>query len=349
MASNQDSPSLKNISILDERPIPTCKKRITLIYNDLLAQQCIEIETERATKFEKLITFMIDDTIAAKLTPISNFTSTRAVARNLKNVILNQYLKLAKPIKASSVVFDTRDTEPNNMAHLMIQIIPLCLHAKNTSKLDVQFIFSKVYQPFLQLLQAFEIKTIFTSRKIQGTFLKVRATRGLAAYEASNVFDCPATTFISGTYDNYKFSSGMQNMDKIFIARRGARSLINHSEVEQLLTQHGYKTVYMEDYAIPVQLGIASEANEIVATHGAAIGLLILRKNIKSLIEIFPPNVYHDYFSVALGDKVNQYIQLISSFDSRVLGNSWGAIWAFKNKAFSADIAQIKKALSLLN
>ena len=137
--------------------------------------------------------------------------------------------------------------------------------------------------------------------------------------------------------------------EKLFIARRGARGLINHQAIANMLNKIGYTTIFMEDYTIGEQLGIASQAKDVVAVHGASMGMFVLNKQLNSLIEICPPNVYHEYFAVALAQSVKKHIQIIPSFDSNVGYSGWDAIVHFKNKPFSANESQLELALSMLN
>jgi hypothetical protein len=110
----------------------------------------------------------------------------------------------------------------------------------------------------------------------------------------------------------------------------------------------GYVTVFMEDYPIRRQLEIAASARDIVATHGAAMGLLVVNKSINSIIEICPPNVYHELFPVALGARIDNYIQIMPSFDINVACAGWPAILKYKSMPFALGDELLEAALGLL-
>lgn len=349
MQVNKKTKAIKDVSILDERVAAPSSNTVNFLFNNLEENKCIEIEMGRPTYFKNMITVSIDSISSERFIPYNKINSFKSFARNIRSFVLNLFAFSLKPIEFDTFVFDTRDNEPNNIAHLMIQVIPFCLHARNLSNKNIQFISHKLSAPYKKLLNEFDINPIVTNRKIKGSLVKVFGTRGFAAYDISNVFDCPPITFVPDIYNNYQFSSGLEKMNKIFISRRGARALKNHVEVEKLLADHGYKTIYMEDYSIGVQLGIASEANDIVAVHGASMGMLVLRKSINSLIEICPPNIYHEFFSVALGSRVKKYIQIMDTLDSRVAFNDYSTFEFFKSKAFSANIQQLNRALEMIN
>jgi hypothetical protein len=354
MQNNQLNPTINDVRILDERDVPAPKSILYFIHNQLLDKQLSELKVteipiSRPTYFSKTITACVQNTAPAIMLEYGQINSLRSLARNLKAFLYNLVAKKSKPLSFNTNVFDVRDISPNNIAHLMVQAIPLCLHARDLAGPDIEFIFTKMGAPFKTLLNEFGINPIISNKKIKAPFIKISATRGFAAYNIATAFDCQTFTFLPNVYEKYQFSSGLAGMHKIFISRRGMRGLVNHNEVEQLLTSKGYKTVFMEDYSLAVQLGIASEATDIVAVHGASMGMLVLRKSINSLIEICPPNAYQDYFAVALGDRVKKHIQMMDSFDSRVRFNDYSVIAHYKNQPFSANIVQLNHALAMID
>ncbi len=65
---------------------------------------------------------------------------------------------------------------------------------------------------------------------------------------------------------------------RIFISRKGNRSLINESEIEELLNKYGFKKFYYEDIPISQQWSIGRNAEVIVGLHGAALSSTVLTK-----------------------------------------------------------------------
>ena len=117
-------------------------------------------------------------------------------------------------------------------------------------------------------------------------------------------------------------------------------------EVEALAAGYGYKTIYPEDYTIAEQLGIGAHAKHVIAVHGAAISLLLMNKKVDSVIELFPPNVHHELFPAALGEKVVRYEQIVPDFDPRIAHNGWQAILPFKSRNFSVNVTLLGRLLS---
>jgi capsular polysaccharide biosynthesis protein len=134
--------------------------------------------------------------------------------------------------------------------------------------------------------------------------------------------------------------------ERVFLARRGPRGLINQAEIEALVSRYGYKTVFMEDYSIHDQLSIGARAKHVVAVHGAAMSFLVMNQNIDSVIELLPPNVYHELFPVCLSPRVGRYEQIIPEFDQAVAHSGWQTIVRFKNARFSTDAKLLENCLS---
>ena len=349
MANSQHANLIKDIQVLDEQVLPHSNQSVTVIIGQPDGNRTLELQVKRPVHFDKMVTFLINDTASAPKLSVKPLSNLRNVLISIKNIWLNAYAKLSRPVTYQAPVFDIRSIEPNNIAHLMMHAIPFCLHVRRLSGTDTKFLVAKISLPFKKLLEAFDIQPITTRQKINGPLVKIFGTRGLASYDILNIPDCPPITFVPNIYADYKFVSPLISKEKLLIARRGARGLINHQAIANMLNKIGYTTIFMEDYTIGEQLGIASQAKDVVAVHGASMGMFVLNKQLNSLIEICPPNVYHEYFAVALAQSVKKHIQIIPSFDSNVGYSGWDAIVHFKNKPFSANESQLELALSMLN
>lgn len=340
---------LSNVSVLDEVDIETAEFPFTLIYSNDTGMHVNAMTASIPVRVERLVSFSIESLHPSITLPLPTLNSLKSSAVLVRNISFNMFNRFAKILEYDDLVYDFRGVPPNNIAHLMNHIIPLVLHVQKHTSQPIHFVFDKLSPPFKKLLEIFGVNPIVTLRGISGSFVKVFVTRGLAAHNALDIFDTAPYSFLPNSYDSYDFKSGLENIKKIFIARRGERGLVNLDEVEALLTSRGYKTIYMEDYPLEVQLGIASEAKDIVAVHGASMGMLSMNRDINTLIEILPRNIYHDYFTVALGHNVKKHVQIIEYFDRRTTFNPWETIAQLKSQVFSVDIPQLEKALELIN
>ena len=66
--------------------------------------------------------------------------------------------------------------------------------------------------------------------------------------------------------------------ERVFIPRRGNRSLINNDEVKAFLEQKGFTTYYFEDLTPSEEWSIVRNAKVIVAVHGAACSNFIFNR-----------------------------------------------------------------------
>jgi hypothetical protein len=338
--------AVKNVSIRGRKAVPESQCDVDLFYSVNGSRISRRMTLSRPTQFEEIVAAVVDDDLSAVpagSTPSLN--SPRDAARFAYRMLRNLRSRMGAPIRAASPLFDTRSFEPNNFSHLLLDIIPLCRFANNALAGDVRHVFRKVEGPFRELLDIFEIDAMFTGQRLGGSIVHVRGTRGLSAYDMLGTFDVPAITVIPDIYDDLSFK-GTRQADKIFINRRGARSLLNNADVVQLLTRHGYEPIHMEDYPVREQLEIAASAKHVVAIHGAGMGALVLNKNISSVVELLPPHVFHQHFPICLSRNVKRYALLIPEYDEAVTQSGWPALVAYKDSPFSVDLASLDLALA---
>lgn len=84
---------------------------------------------------------------------------------------------------------------------------------------------------------------------------------------------------------------------KLFLCRRGLRSISNIDEIELITLKNGYKTVYAEDLEFEGQKYLFEKCERLIAIDGAGITNIVFRRG-KSLdvLEIFSKNnVYPCY------------------------------------------------------
>lgn len=98
---------------------------------------------------------------------------------------------------------------------------------------------------------------------------------------------------------------------KVFLARRGTRSLSNHHEIEDLLTAMGFTTIYAEDLSVPQQFALFRQADEVVGIHGAGLAPLEFRSPSKSpirLIELAPAGIVTRWFGIMCEQIGGKYV-----------------------------------------
>lgn len=348
MDENQ-SIELQDATVLHSQPVSRPESPFTLIYNNADGMQVEERTASIPVRVEQLVTASIHKTSAPVEHELPKIESLKSVAKWLKLSLDNRKNRTQSVVEISDgVVYDFRGVPPNNIGHLMIHVIPLALHARAHSPEPVKFLFDFVRPPFQKLLDVFDIQPMVEERRVTANFIDHYGFRGLAAHRVLDLFDTAPYPMMPDIFDGYSFESQQPVKEKLFIARRGARGVSNIEAVEAVLQPLGYETIYMEDHPIEEQIAMSMAAKSVVAVHGASMCMLAMNPQIDSLIELLPPNVYHDYFPIAYAGKVSKHIVAMPYFDARIPFNGWEKIVQFKNNPFSVDVAQLQKALTLI-
>lgn len=324
---------------------PLAGRQVGVHYFEEGSYRRISVEAVRPTYFAKIVVASVQETLPVYAYPNSPFDSVRNIARNGINSAKTLGLLLSAPATYSQPVLDMRYLSPNNMAHILLDIVPFYLLAKRAAGEDTVLLLQPAAGPFASLLGVFGIEAIDERRRVTGNMVKIRGTRGLAVKELFGTHDCTGIDFLPDTYAGMNFAAE-PSFEKIFLSRRPPRNLKNQAEVERVIGEFGYRTVYLEDYSIREQLSIGAQARHVIAVHGAAMSFLLVNKRIDSLIELFPPNVHHDIFSKCLSPRTGRYEQILESFDPKVTHSGWESIYYFKDRNFSVHTGLLERLLS---
>lgn len=323
--------------------LPNRIRPVTVLYEHRGQPQRTVIEVTRPTQFEEVVLSLCRETTEPPTLSVWP-GNARDVPRAATRAIRNAYSRFAPPLRCEYPVFDTRKFEPNNIAHLLLDLVPVGLFVQNTLGRDAKSAFRKVVGPFRHVVDLFELGALCTHRRIDAEIIHVRGTRGLAVYDLLGTFDCPAITFLPNVYSGRSFPPS-HRIEKVFLARRGARALLNHTDVAEFLSTLGFQTIFLEDYPIQQQLAIVAQAKHVVAVHGAGMAGLVLNPAIESVVEILPPHVYHQLFPMCLGDRVKRYALLMPEYDETVQHRGWDTLSRLKNAPFRIEIGAVDRAL----
>lgn len=109
--------------------------------------------------------------------------------------------------------------------------------------------------------------------------------------------------------------SGAAPKRRIFITRKGAkvRRIINEEEVESFLIAEGFELIASEKYTVDDQIRLFSEAETIVAPHGAGLANMIY-SNRPKIIELFPADRWNIGYFLALTNSIGgTHVPIISA------------------------------------
>ncbi|PSN14742.1 hypothetical protein C7293_10220 [filamentous cyanobacterium CCT1] len=191
-------------------------------------------------------------------------------------------------------IFDARQDTDANPAHVLRVAIVILLISETLSKhLGQPFKITVVLRARAsnlskQMYETLDIPVVCTDGKVFGDI----------------IVNCEELIFqncfqLSPSLLNFEFKGYQKNTpERVFIPRRGARSLINNDEVIELLEAKGFKTIYFEDLTVPEEWSIARNAKVAITVHGAGSYHLLFNRvsldNIDSgekfkFIDIFSP------------------------------------------------------------
>jgi len=204
---------------------------------------------------------------------------------------------------SKGVLIDLRDYSPQNLAHAVMIHLPIALMAKDflkdLGKGSPILVLPDSLPKYIEVMfEELGFDLLLTNDAVVGEVCDydIDVLVGMRGLIPSILKSSLEETKFSKKI--FKISEGMPK--KIFLSRKDSRCLKNELEVELFLKEKGYQKVYMEDYSVLEQLSMVSLADSIVAVHGAALGVLVLRHifTVKPVefIELFSPahmtNVY---------------------------------------------------------
>ena len=202
--------------------------------------------------------------------------------------------------------FDARFDGLHNFSHAFLFVAPLALLAQNFCKENARFenfavLVRSTAKPFAtEALEAFGFNVIRSDAHLRAPIVKVEEHGHVPSLRlCHNLLPFSLAEVIS---------AGAETPKKIYLARRGNRSIRNERQIDVIIEEFGYKKIFLEDFAVIEQIRLVSLATNIVALHGAALGPLVCRHILDRcelrIVEIFGPgyivSVYRE-MTVLLG------------------------------------------------
>lgn len=91
--------------------------------------------------------------------------------------------------------------------------------------------------------------------------------------------------------------AGSKPEKNIYISRRkSARPLLNESEVEDILSNHGFDVIFAEDLTFQEQVSVFSSAKTLISSHGAGMSNIAFMNSGTSIVEIFTDKAIVEHF-----------------------------------------------------
>lgn len=250
----------------------------------------------------------------------------------------------------SDLVFDCRYDATGNVAHVLQNQIGVALGALEAMGMsdrwrDVVFIVREgCADHAVALREVLGFRTIETERVVSGNL--VRMTPG--KFPLRSIAGPVLRRHAEGIG---LVSSTDRGGDRIFLARRGRRSLINMHEIEPLLDRAGMRTVYAEDLSAEDQIRTIANAGAVFALHGAAMAYLMFRnpESAASVAEAFSCGYASNWARAICSQTGCAWIGVQGTFDADIVGQNRADFnpRAFESRSYSLDPETVELLLNL--
>ncbi|MGC1196381.1 MAG: glycosyltransferase family 61 protein, partial [Geitlerinemataceae cyanobacterium] len=184
--------------------------------------------------------------------------TTRSTTFRFESFVKKAYRKVASPVSLSGqYIFDARQDTNSNMAHILKNMLPGLLDAQKTLEIADPLTAILPANASAMAKQVYEIlgfSTLCTDRDISGTLISTPlGDKGkyLAYYDR---------LFKELNFNGYV----TKTPERVFISRKGTRSLLNEKEIEAVLQDYGFQKVYYEDISVSEQWSISKNAKVVV-------------------------------------------------------------------------------------
>jgi capsular polysaccharide biosynthesis protein len=237
-------------------------------------------------------------------------------------------------------ILDSRYETDGNIAHILTGVAPRLLAAQKICDQVTLVLRSNATQMAQNIYKLLGASILCTDKDINGK-LVLADDQSQGAYEA-----CYNAFFGELTFEGFN----PQTAEKVFISRKGTRSLINETEVEQTLQAYGFKKYYFEEIPISEQWSVARNAKVIVGMHGAALSNIVFNSNKVKLIELFHPGYVVDMYRHIANAVGGSWCGVSGQITEDVIGklDFKQEARAFAEKRTQIDINSLRMALEYL-
>ena len=247
------------------------------------ASMCFAYPSRVADAWEPFVEKIIEDESDVPATTLSLAISSGS-SRELclrdwmpRRSLLRRMQRLRKPIDLGHLLFDARSAiDLGNVTHFLRGPLTAILYSRSAldnhdlAGHDLHVVLPTRSPGFVcQMFALLDIPFISTDREVRGSLISVHKSDSATG---SRVQHYP----IPSLFTNAVLRNEPDTPKRVFIARKGARRIINEAEVEAIVEKDGFVKCYFEELSVREQWRIMSNAEEIVAIHGAALGNLLV-------------------------------------------------------------------------
>jgi hypothetical protein len=267
--------------------------------------------------------------------------STCLLAIRQKTFAKAVYNKLLRPIRIDDGhIYDARYETDANIAHILDNVASAVLAIRRSCPKITVVLRARASQMAKKAYGLLNIPVLCTDAQVIGKLIVLKGP-GRSQFFGDGMY--------SSLFDDMSFEGYQQTTpERVFISRRGTRTLVNETEVEETLTGYNFTKVYFEDLPLSVQWSTGRNAKMIVGIHGAGLfSGLLFNRNTAKVVELFHPgyvvNTYRNLTNAIGGTWCGVTGQLPPDIVRRL--DYDGDSRYFASQATRIDVAALKLAL----
>lgn len=225
-------------------------------------------------------------------------------------------VKAEPALRPEGLVLDLRHGNPGNWAHFLNNHMALVALVGRETGLDwraLTLLLPARSPGWLEkLVELLGLSGVFTNQVVEAEGLRVQIPdwNGIRGERGALLRD-PGISPIAAAMADGRIAPQDGAPRKLFVARKGTRTLINQSEIEALLHPQGFATIYPEDLSVDQEIRYFIDAEEIVAIHGAGLAPLIYRvpdMPPSTLLEILPVGHITNFYRAMIADLHGRWV-----------------------------------------
>jgi hypothetical protein len=263
----------------------------------------------------------------------------------LKKLARIQFAQRQSDWHLSKLFWDYRELVEGNIAHVLLYLVPQVMLARQAIREQsgedrpITVILRWRAAPIARrILDRLGIPWICTDAEVRGPQVSIDFPRMVYHPDAFD-FDFPGYT--------------SDTPERIFISRRGVRTILNEDEVMEVLAPQGFVRCYFEDLELAQQWSIMRNAREIIAIHGAALGAMVFSRAGEHLrlLELFSAGYVVDCYRELAALYGGRWSALRGPISSRIVRDieERRDPRSHANTSFSVDLKLLEEALDYLD
>ncbi|WP_157256135.1 glycosyltransferase family 61 protein [Bacillus timonensis] len=193
---------------------------------------------------------------------------------------------LPEPSYLDETVAALTHIDSNNYYHWMFEVLPRIQALKAMDiKID-RYIFNHSFLPYqLETLSKLGINFEDIIHAKEGAHIQAKKLVVVSIPEFASDWACE---FLRDNLLPKNNWAPKKEYERIYISRKGSRSIVNEDEILEALKDYKFKTIRLEEFRVSKQIEIFHSASVIISPHGAGLTNLAFCRPGTKVLEIYP-------------------------------------------------------------